>query len=148
MDPNELAKEVGAFEKERLEALAAKPNTTVYTVKHDNVHEPWKMERLRPVLSKLAARLATFEASVDDFTVRKTCLDDPDILAFQRAHPKLYWLVTDRSLMHEDRFRNALGALLTVRDRVESGQLREGQEADATATSAVMRALGTSMPGM
>ena len=142
MDPAAVANEVGAYERERLEALAARPNTSVYTVKHDSVDEPWKMERLRPVLSTIARRVASFGDDVDDFVVRKTCMsEDAEVLAFQRKHPKLYWLVTDRALMRQERYRNALGGLLGVRDRVESGALPEGQEADATATSTVMAAL-------
>ena len=97
---------------------------------------------VRPVLSTIARRVASFGDEVDDFVVRKTCMsEDAEVLAFQRKHPKLYWLVTDRALMRQERYRNALGGLLGVRDRVESGALPEGQEADATATSTVMAAL-------
>lgn len=145
MDPSSLSQQVGAYEKERLEALAAKPNTTVFTVKHDSVAEPWKVERVRRVLTTIAQRVTKFDDSVDDFVVRKTCMDeDSEVLAFQRQHPKMFWLVTDRQLMRQEKYRNALGGLLSVRDQVEAGRLTDGQEADATATSTVVQALNAS----
>lgn len=133
-----LCTEVGAFEDERLRELASRPNTTVYTPKHDFVHEPWRAERLRPLLERIAARVCTFDESVCDFAVRKACLEDPDVRSFQRQHPKLYWLVTDRKMVTDANFQKILGGFLAVRDRVECGEVAEGHEADALATQAVV----------
>lgn len=125
-----------------LERLASKPNTTVYKREFDRYHEPWQVERLRTVLSCLVKRVLTFdEAYVTDFAVRKACLDDPETLAFQRDHPKLYWLATDRALMRDEQKRNVLLALLQVRERDERGEFKEPCEADAAATAVVMRGL-------
>ena len=96
------------------------------------------------MLEPLASRVAAFGDDVDDFTLRKTCLDDPETLAFQRRHPKLYWMVTDRKLIKEDKFRNAVKGLLTVRERVEVGDVSDEHEADAMATRTVLAAMGAS----
>ena len=141
MDPSQLASEVGAFEKERLERLAAKPNTDVYTVKHDHVAEPWKVERVRAVFERIAVRMKASPVDLDDFVFRKQCLEEEEVLQFQRQHQKLFWLVTDRKKMNNEKYRNAIAALLTLRDNIEAGNLSDGQEADATATSVVMQAL-------
>jgi hypothetical protein len=137
-----LRSEVNAFEKERLQKLSEEKNTTVLTPDHDFKHTAWKAERLRPLLERIATRVTTeFSEGDDDFHVRKTCLDDPETLAFQREHPKLYWMLTDRAMVKDGRFQEALGGMLSVREKVDSGQVCEGQEADALATTSVVSAL-------
>ena len=73
--------------------------------------------------------------------MRKTCLDDPEVLAFQRRHPKFYWLLTDRALVKTTGLRDVVRGFLAVRERVESGEVVEGRDADALATRAVLTAL-------
>jgi hypothetical protein len=139
-----LASEVGAYEDEHLRELASRPNTTVLQVGHDRVQDPWPVTRLRPLMETLVARVLAFGDDVDDFRVRKDCLDDPEVLEFYRAHPKLYYMMTDRKLMGEERCRSAITGLLHVRDKVETGALEEGRDADAMATRSVLAALGAS----
>lgn len=137
-----LPTQVGAFEASRLRELSERPNTTVLTVDHTQTHEPWTVARLRPMMERLATRVAGFDASIDDFRVRKACLEgDEEVLAFQRQHPKLYWLLTDRSMVREKRFREAVAAMLAVRERVERGEVEGGRDADAMATRAIVAAL-------
>lgn len=136
-----LASDVNAYEKNRLEELSERPNTTVLTVEHDFVNEPWPVSRLRPLLERLAKRVTEFPDETDDFVVRKTCLDDPEVLEFQRMHPKLYWMLTDRKLVKEEKFRNAVNGLLLVRRKVEVGEVESGQEADGMATRTVLASL-------
>ena len=133
--------EVSAFHNERLRELAAKKNTTVLTVTHDNVHEPWSVERLRAVLEPLVERALAAGDDVSDFALRKSLLEDPEVLAFQREHPKFYWLLTDRAVMRDARSRKAITGMLYVRGQVESGAVPAGQEADAMATKTVLAAL-------
>lgn len=136
-----LDTDVNAYEKQRLEELSQRPNTTVLTVEHDFVNEPWPVSRLRPLLERLAKRVTEFSDETDDFVVRKTCLDDPEVLEFQRMHPKLYWMLTDRKLVKEEKFRNAVNGLLLVRRKVEVGEVESGQEADGMATQTVLASL-------
>ena len=133
--------EVKAYETERLKKLSEKKNTTVLTVEHDFINDPWPEPRLRGVMEPLVARVLTFNDSVIDFTLRKTCLDDAEVLAFQRQHPKMYWMLTDRVVMSDERSRKAITGMLYVRKQVESGAVTEGQEADAMATKTVLAAL-------
>ena len=133
--------EVGAYQKERLQKLAEKPNTSVLEVNHDSTHEPWKAERLRGAVEDIAERASAFPDDVVDFTVRKTLLDDPETLAFKKDHPKLYWMLTDRKMLKDARFRQALGGMLKLREQVEAGVVAEGNEADALATQSVVAAL-------
>ena len=137
-----LPSEVKAFQEQHLRELSERPNTQVLQVKHDFKHDPWPVSRLRPVLEALTARVLAFGDDVPDFTVRKTCLDDPETLAFQRHHPKFYWLLTDRSIMKEQKSRDAITGMLYVREEVEKGNVPDEQEADAMATRTVMEALG------
>lgn len=134
--------EVQAFENERLRKLSEKKNTTVLTVQHDFINEPWPEKRLRDVMEPLVARVLSFDDSVSDFTLRKTCMnDDPEVLAFQRQHPKMYWMLTDRKIMSDPRSRKAITGMLYVRRQVEAGTVIEGNEADAMATKTVLAAL-------
>lgn len=135
MDP-----QVKAMHDAHLRELADRKNTTVFTVKHDVEHEPWESRRLRGVMESLTARVLAFDDAVDDFTVRKTCIDDAETLAFQRDHPKFYWMLTDRKVMRDERARNAVTGLLFVHEQVESGVVA-GEEANASATKTVLAAL-------
>tara|TARA_B110001452_G_C15229624_1_gene426009 strand:- start:1658 stop:2080 length:423 start_codon:yes stop_codon:yes gene_type:complete len=133
--------EVKAFENERLRKLSEKKNTTVLTVEHDFINDPWPEPRLRNVMEPLVARVLTFDDSVSDFTLRKTCMDDSEVLEFQRQHPKMYWMLTDRKIMSDERSRKAITGMLYVRKQVESGAVTEGHDADAMATKTVLAAL-------
>lgn len=132
-----------AFHQQRLEELSAQPNKTVYTVKHDRVREAWPVARVRPVLERIAEKVHASGKEESEFKMRRRLLDeDEEVRAFQRDHPKLYWLVTDRKVVGEAKFRQAISGLLAMRDRVESGQVSDEKEADAMATRVVMNALG------
>lgn len=139
-----LSSEVQAYEDAHLRELAARPNTTVFQATHDVVRDPWPVNRLQPLIEQLVARVLAFGDEVDDFRVRKACLDDAEVLEFQRYHPKFYWILTDRTMMREARLRAAVTSLLHIRSQVETGALPAGRDADATATRAVLAALGTS----
>ena len=137
-----MSNDVQAFETERLRQLSEKKNTTVLTVQHDFVHDPWPEPRLRGVMEPLVARVLAFDPSVSDFAVRKACIADaPEVLAFQRRHPKMYWMLTDRAVMRDERSRKAITGMLYVRKQVETGAVAEGHDADAMATKTVLAAL-------
>ena len=133
--------EVKAYETERLRKLSERKNTTVLTVQHDFVTDPWPESRLRGVMEPLLARVLAFDDSVDDFSLRKACLDDEEVLAFQRQHPKMYYMLTDRKIMRDERSRKAITGMLYVRKQVDAGAVTEGNEADAMATKTVLAAL-------
>ena len=136
--------DVSAFQEQKLKELADKPNTTVFTVKHDQVNTAWKAKRVSDVLESIASRIQsefTDTSKFSDFYVRKKCLEDEEVLSFQRQHPKLYWMVTDREKMKDAKYRAAVSALLEVRRRVERGDVKDGEEADAAATRTVIDAL-------
>lgn len=129
--------------EERMRDLADQPNTSVLTTEYDTVREPWKVARLRPIMQTITARASTeFRGTTDDFVLRKTLMEDPKILEFQRAHPKLFWAITDREMMQQERYRNSITAMLHVMERKERGQLQGEHEADAAATDSIMSTLG------
>lgn len=133
---------VGAYGRDRLEELASRPNTSVMEVQHDFINEPWKVERLRVVMTDIVERALSTDVEVDDFTVRKQLITDhPEILEFQRQHPKLYYLLTDRSIMRDEKSQNAIKAMLEVRTQVEEEKIQDSKEADALATKVVIAAL-------
>ena len=83
--------EVAEAQRERMRKLAEDPRNVVLEVNHDEVVEAWPAARVRAVLERIVARITSDEFAPDDsdFKVRKACLDDEEILAFQRQHPKL-----------------------------------------------------------
>ena len=136
--------DVAAYQTEKLKKLAEKPNTTVFTVKHDQVTTAWPSKRVKSAVETIARKIHaefTDTEKFSDFCVRKECMKDPEVLAFQRQHPKLYWMVTDREKMKEQKYRDVVGAMIELRHRVESGQVKDGEEADATATRVITDAL-------
>ena len=135
-----LRGEVEAYHDEHLRALAEKPYTTVYKTEYDTVREPWKAADARRVAEHIAARTTSFGEETSDFALRKALLEEEEVLHFQRCHPKLYYILTDRKVVGEPRCRQALGAMLSVRDKVDAGEV-EGKEADAMATSGIVAAL-------
>ena len=132
--------DVETFHQERLRELSQKPNTTVLTVQHDATNDPWPAARLRAVMERITARVLAAPEG-DAFALRKQLLDDAEVLAFQRQHPKFYWLLTDRAVMREKKSRDAVTGMLFVRDEIERGRVAEGHEADAMATRTVLEAL-------
>lgn len=134
--------EVGNYTEEHLRELASRPNTTVLQESHDRLRDPWPAARLRLVMERLTARVLAADDAVSDFALRKACLnDDSEILEFQRAHPKFYWMLTDRAIMREKRSREAVTGMLFVRDQIDSGAVAEGRTADAMAMRTVVEAL-------
>ena len=136
-----LPTSAGAYGRAHLEELAKRPGTVVYDVEHDSVTDPWPVVRLRAVFRSIAERVSTFSADADDFAVRKGCLDCSEILAFQRQHPRLYWILTDRTLASTPMYQDAMRRMLEVRDKVERGVVTSAKEADALATREVTDAL-------
>ena len=135
--------DVAAFQKEKLRELSEKPNTTVYETEHTEIREPTAIDDVSKVLEKISIRLAQYDCDKNDFFVRKDLLKDDEILNFQRKHPKMYWMVTDREKMAESKYRGAISALLEVRRRVERGEVPSGEEADAAATRTIIDALSS-----
>jgi hypothetical protein len=68
-------------------------------------------------------------------------MQDEEVLDFQRQHPQLFWLLTDRKMVNDKRFQQALGAMFKVKEKVENGDIQEGHDADALATSSIVSAL-------
>lgn len=136
-----LESEVGAYERERLKQLSQQPNTTVFKTEYDSKHDAWESSRLRGIVEAVAQRVTGFAEDVSDFEVRKTCIQDKEVLAFQRDHPQLFWLLTDRKMVRDRRFQQALGAMLTVKEKVEKGDVQGGRDADALVTSSIVSAL-------
>lgn len=140
-----LPSDVGVYHNEHLRQLSEAPNTTVYTVAHDAVHEPWPPARLKRAIETLTRKVTEFGSDADDFVVRKECLKDPEVLAFQRDHPRTYWMLTDRALANNPQAKQALIAMLHVHARLRANEITE-QEADAAATSAVVQAFAAGGP--
>ena len=138
---SDIESDVAAYQKERLRELASRPITTVLDVEHDHHHDPWSVSRLRPLLERLTERVLTTPDDVSDFALRKQCLEDAEILDFQRNHPKFYWLLTDRTIMREQKHRDAITGMLYIRGEVERGNVAHGHEADGMATRTVIEAL-------
>lgn len=133
----------GAYHRAHLEELAQRPNTKVLEATHDFINEPWKVERLRRVMSKIVDDVLASDPEEDNFVIRKRMLEDEEILAFQRQHPRMYYTITDKTLMRDAKARDTIKALLHVRERVERGEITDDKEADATATRVVMSTLTT-----
>ena len=138
---NKLQGEVTAFQKERIDELKQQNHTSIYETKHDFKHEPWKATTLRPLMEQLATTVTNFGDEVSDFKVRKECLKNKDFLNFQRDHPQLYYLMTDRKMLRDDRFRQAFSSMLEVREQIDSGNMSDGTEADGMIMSGIVSAL-------
>lgn len=134
-----IPSEVKAFQEEKLRELAERPNTQVLRPKF-TVHKAWKADRLRGVMEKLVARVVSADKDMPDFTLRKACLEDTEILTFQRQHPKCFWLLTDRSIIKDEKSRNAITGMLLLKEKMERGELTE-DDANAAATKHVMESL-------
>ena len=134
---------VEAYQKEKLEKLAENPQNTVYEEEY-NVADAWKAKDVSDVLDLITTKMKDVPDDTPDFTFRKSFLEDKQILEFQRRHPKLYYMVTDREKMKEEKYRSAISAMMEVRRRVEAGDVDEGRDADAAATRTVINALSSS----
>lgn len=123
----------------------ANPRAEVLEVTYDATHQPWKATELTTVFEDIVRRIFDdFCEDEADFVVRKSLLKDPTILRFQRAHPKLYYVLTDRALMRQDKYRATLGHMLRVRADIEGGRLPDDERGDAAATQAIV---GSLLPG-
>ena len=132
--------DVGAYQKEHLKKLAERKNTVVFEVEHDNVANPWKNDKMRGTVERLMKKvMEEFDEDLDDFDLRKKCLEDPSILEFQRVHQKFFWMLTDRKMMKEQKYRDAIKILLHMHSEVEEGL--DVNEANAKVTNMIMKAL-------
>ena len=111
-------------------------------VTHDAVHEPWKVRDLTPVFEDIARRIfSDFSAETPDFVVRKTLLQDPTVLRFQRHHPQLYYTLTDRKLMRDPKYRGTLAHMLRVRAEIEAGRVPSDERGDALGMQTIVQSL-------
>ena len=135
--------EVCSLKQEHLSRLASQPNTDVLKVEYDSHHQPWKANNVKHI-SNLIYKYSNSEETrnMDAFKFRKHCLNDTTILDFQRKHPKMFWVLTDRELMKNTKYQKAISELIDLRSRIDNKTLTDGQEADALATKVVMQALG------
>jgi hypothetical protein len=117
------------------------PRAKVLELSHDSVREPWPSDRLERVFNSIVRRIYEFPADSHDFTVRKSLLAEGEILEFQRAHPRLYYVLTDRAMMRETRYRDVLKKMLLLRQGVETGGVAADERADAVATQIVVSSL-------
>lgn len=145
---------VESVHKDHLRQLSERPNTTVLTVEHDVKNDPWSAARLRTVMESITTRTLATPAEVNDFALRKKLLSEDvyggvpasEVLSFQRQHPKMYWLLTDRTIMCDKKSREVITGMLFIRDEIERGNVAEGEEADAMATRTVITAMQTPPP--
>ena len=134
---------VGALGGKSLEDLSNRKNTQVLKVEHDFVNDPWPVKRVKPVMERIVNEVLSFEKGKNEFEMRKEILSiDDEILAFQRQHPQLFWLITDKEVVRKKSSITALNAMLSVREKEENGSLQR-EEADAMATSSVIAALSS-----
>lgn len=117
------------------------PHAEVMEVKHDFIHEPWPSDRLEAVFQRIVSEIFSFDEKTSDFVVRKTLLRDTEILEFQRHHPRLYYTLTDRAMMKEEKYRTTLMRMLLVKQRIERGEVPADERADALATEAIVTSL-------
>ena len=132
------------LDDERMKELASRPNTVVYGETYDATHEAWSSQRLRDVAERIALKVGEIGEEVDSFRLRKRCMaEDEEISNFQEHHPRLYWLLTDRDVLSNEKARSAMAAMIHVRKLVEQGDLKEGSEADLMAAQGILQAFGT-----
>ena len=134
------AEVVSSAERKRLEELAANPKNRVLEVTHDFVKEPWESQRVAKVVKTIIDKSLASELT-DDFTMRKDLLKDPEIKAFQFDHPRMFWTLSDRTMMREPKYRRAIEGMLNVHLMLEKGVVQKGDVASAVATQTVMHAL-------
>lgn len=133
--------QMAALGRAQLERLAARPNTTVFETKHTDVQPPWPAERIEAALRTLEARARDEAQPTDDLVYRKACVQDPELDAFERRHPQLFWMATDRKQVQNGQARTIIQGMLALRRQVDDGTLQDGPEADALATRLVMKVL-------
>lgn len=133
--------EAAALHDQQLESLSQRPNTTVYRATHDSAAK-WPAARVEAAMEAIVKTALECDSTMDDFRVRKKCMEDPESLAFQRQHPKFFWTITDRTMMRNEQYRGILGELLRLHARVEAGSV-ESSAADAQATQIVMDRIQT-----
>lgn len=118
----------------------ASPSAKVLETSYDSYHEPWGVARLQAVFETIVSKTLASD-NPDAFAMRKEILHSEDeILRFQRCHPKMYYVLTDKEKMANARYRDTIKAMLVVRSQVESGAIPEGM-ADAAATQAIVSSL-------
>lgn len=141
MDASAPRAEAVALQREHLEKLAAEGHR-VMEVTYTKVQEPWSSLRCREAMETLVKRVVSFPPDTPDFCIRKTCLEEnPEWLEFQRRHPKLYHMATDRALIVQPKIQMVLNGMLLLRAKVENGEVPEGEAADALATRHVLSTL-------
>ena len=115
------------------------PNAEIYEVKHDRIQEPWKVDRLQKIFKKIVTRVLEFDESTNDFVIRKTLLQDADILEFQRGHPRLYYVLTDRNVITQEKYAKLVNKMLLLRQSMDGSPPDE--RVDAMATNLIVSSL-------
>ena len=119
------------------------PNAEVFRASHTHVQKPWKVKTVRKVVNKIHELMTTEYRGLDLFTARKRCCEDELINDFHKRHLELFFAVSDREKMEDVNYRSTIFNLIELRSKIERGEVEDGLQADAMATSIVMNTLSS-----
>ena len=122
--------------------LRQDPNARIFRARHDNEFKAWEAGRVAEKMNDVCAKRMKMGADVADYDARVIIMAScPTIKAFADSHPKIFEMITDFEKMSTPKYRGAIDAMLSVRKKVDVGQVRDGEQASAIAISELSRIL-------
>ena len=128
------------LQKEQLERLAQDTSKTVLVEQHDIVFEPWPTKRIRSCIDQLIQLTYKPELDLDKKKIREESKNKIELVKFSNYHHTLYERFTDPEYAHNDKFVKGIEMMLKIKEKTETGDIEEGEEADKKVAESLMKA--------
>ena len=112
--------------KERLEELAERDDTSVYTHTHDTVFEPWDAARVKRCLRRIvdvSRRSDTADAARSELLGTTTSNECSEMRAFAELHQRTWERFTDPAVASNEGHVRTYLHMLDTRERLRRGEL-------------------------
>ena len=126
-----------SLNKEHLKSLAKDKNNTVLVEEHEIIFEPWPAKRVRKCTEMLVEIVKASNGEKED--IRKEALKKIELVKFSNYHHTFFERFTDPEYVNNPKFLTGIEMMLKVKEKTETGEVEEGEEADKKIASSLMK---------
>jgi len=119
-----------SLQGKKLKELSEKKENVVLVEEHDIKFEPWSTKRVKKCIDMIIEITHDPELELNKEKIRKKCTEKLELVKFSNYHHAMFEKFTDPEYAHNEKFLNGIKMMINVREKVETGEIDEGEDAD------------------